>query len=382
VTSITPEAFRIDFPMLDGCVHLASCSQGARSVQLDNAVQEMMSSMTNHGAPWDLWVQEVETARQRFADFIHASPEEVAIVPNASIGAFQAASTLDYTRGGGIVSSDMEFPSLGHVWKSQEIRGAKVAFASECEGYVNTSEYASLIDRKTSLVSIPMVSYKNGARLPVNAVAADAHAAGSRVFVDAYQAAGVVPIDVRTLDCDYLVSGTLKYLLGLPGLAFLYIREGVGDQVLPQLTGWFGRVNPFEFDPQHVDYPAQARRVETGTPAIPSVYAANAGFNALARMDQADVWSYVSSLAEDIGTRLTDAGWRLYSPSDAHRRGPLVAVQSEDSGRLGAALKDRGVITSPRGQAVRLSLHYYNTHEDVDTCVQAFDDVTRNLNLR
>jgi selenocysteine lyase/cysteine desulfurase len=370
------ETFRTQFPSLADTVHLASCSQGAASLRLIAALEEFQWSLRSHGAPWDRWMAQVDSARDLFAGLIGATPDEVAIVSCASEGAYQAASTIDWRRRPVIVSCDLDFPSIAHVWLAQGRRGASVRFVSGDESAAAGADYAAVIDQATGLVSVPLVSYRGWHRFPVREIATAAHAAGARVFVDAYQAAGVLPVNVRDLDCDYLVAGALKYLLGVPGLAFLYRRGGLADDLPPELTGWFGRVDPFSFDPRTLDFAGSARRYETGTPAIPSAYGAVAGLTTLreAGADAAAIERHVSSLAESCTRALAGAGERIFSPADAGLRGPQVAITDDDPDALSAYLGARRIVTSPRGDLLRLSFHYYNNEEDVTTVCEAIRD--------
>ncbi|AWS46492.1 aminotransferase class V-fold PLP-dependent enzyme [Streptosporangium sp. 'caverna'] len=361
--------FRAEFPALTDTVHLASCSQGALSSRLAYSLQEIGFSMRDKGAPWGLWMAEVEWARERFARLIGAFPHEIAILSCASEAAFQVASSLDWSRRAEIITSDLEFPSIAHVWLAQAQRGARVLVAADTGENIDAEAYAAVVNESVNLVSIPLVTYRNGARLPVEEVIQLAHERGARVFVDAYQAAGVMPINVRELDCDYLVSGSLKYLLGLPGIAFLYVRDGLAHQRDPELTGWFGRTNPFAFDTRLLDFPDDARRFETGTPPVPSAYAANAGFDLIERVDLNAVQIHVSALAEELAERLAAAGERVASP--AGFRGPQVAIEDDDPNALAEQLAARRIITAPRGNLLRLSLHYYNDRSDLDTVVDA-----------
>ncbi|WP_222853399.1 aminotransferase class V-fold PLP-dependent enzyme [Fodinicola acaciae] len=369
---LTSAQFRDNFPMLAHTVHLASCSQGALSGELTVALAELTASLHAYGAPWQVWMTEVDQARDRFAELIGASPDEVAIVACASDGAYQIASTKDWSRRPVVVTTDMEFPSIGHVWLAQAPRGAEVVHVPERDATVDADELVAAIDERTALVSVPLASYRNGARMPVEAAVARAREVGARVFVDAYQAAGVLPIDVRALGCDYLVAGALKYLLGLPGLAFLYARDGVTDDLPPQLTGWFGRVDPFRFDPRRLDFPARARRFETGTPAIPAAYAANAGLRLLSRVDPYAVGRHVTALATRTAERLRAAGEKVWLP--ASPPGPQVALVDDDPDRLAAYLSRRRIFTAPRGNVLRLSFHYYNNDSDVDAALAAIAD--------
>ena len=354
----TPAAFREHFPMLTRKVHLASCSLGARSSAVDDATLSMLDHMADGGAPWDLFEQQVFEARAQFATLIGARTDQIAVVPNASIGAYQVASTMDWSRRSGVVTTTMEFPSVAHVWLAQRPRGARVVHARTAE------EYADLIDRGTRLVSVPLTTYRDAVRLPVADIARIAHARGADVFVDAYQAVGVEPVDVELLGCDYLVAGTMKYLLGLPGLAFLYVRSPELTDRKPRLTGWFGRVDPFAFDPMTLDFAAAATRFETGTPAIPACYAANAGLRLIGGLDLNAVRKHVSDLTDLAVERLSELGEQVRAPQ-SDRRGAHIGLVDADAVALSRFLADRDIVVSPRGDLVRLSFHYYSNTEDV-----------------
>ncbi|ONI78014.1 aminotransferase [Actinosynnema sp. ALI-1.44] len=371
---LTSDQFRDHFPALADTVHMASCSQGALSGELQVALAELTSSMRVHGAPWEAWMGEVDQARRRFAELIGASADEIAMVACASEGAYQVASTQDWSARPRVVTTDMEFPSVGHVWLAQVARGAEVVHVPERGATVDPEELVTAIDERTGLVSIPVASYRNGARMPVEAAVVRAREVGAKVFLDAYQATGVLPVDVRELGCDYLVSGALKYMLGLPGVAFLYVRDGLVDDVPPQLTGWFGRVEPFSFDPRTVDHPAHARRFETGTPAIPAVYAANAGMRLLSRIDIKEAGRHVAELVALTAERLRAAGERLWLPESPADHGPQVALVDDDPDRLAAYLAERRIVTAPRGHVLRLSFHHYTNESDVDATCAAIAD--------
>jgi selenocysteine lyase/cysteine desulfurase len=265
----------------------------------------------------------------------------------------------------------MEFPSVAHVWLEQRPLGATVRHVAEHDGVVDAEDYVRCIDAGTHLVSIPLVSYRNGARMPVREAVAAAREVGARVFIDAYQAAGVLPIDVHELGCDYLVSGALKYLLGLPGMAFLYVRGGLAPECEPRLTGWFGQRNPFGFDPRELAFPDHARRLETGTPSIASAYAAVAGLRTLARADQIAAAAHLRELVDETHDRLVEAGERVWSPTDPARRGPQVALADDDPQALAGYLAQRRIVVSPRGNVVRISFHFYNNRADVDAVIAA-----------
>lgn len=366
-----PQTFRREFPPLEHMVHLASCSQGALSAQLSFSMLELMNSLRDDGAPWGLWMGEIEKLRRRFAKFINADVDEIAIVSSASEGAYQVASSFNWTSRPGVATSALEFPSVGHVWRAQSAQGAQVKSIDDRHQALDAAAWEQLIDDSMSVVSTPLVSYHDGAMAPLKEITALAHGAGARMFVDAYQGTGVVPVDVKEMDCDYLVTGSLKYMLGLAGIAFLYVKDGIDSERDPELTGWFGRVNPFAFEPGTVDYPAEARRFEVGTPAVPAVYAANAGIGLLETVDRAAGYEHVKRLRDRLADGLIDMGVRVSRPSAREAQGPQVAVYDSDPVQLAGSLHNQGIMTAPRGELLRMSLHYYNTDADVDRVLAA-----------
>jgi selenocysteine lyase/cysteine desulfurase len=380
---MTAEHFRAHFPALRDTIHLCSCSEGAQSDRVITAMAEFMYSWREHGAPWGRWMEVVEECRVRFARLIHASPDEVAVVSCASEGAHQVASTLPLQGARrAIVTNDLEFPSVGHVWLAQaEARDGRVHHLPAPDGRVTLEDYRSAVDDSVALVSAPLASYANGLRLPLRQIADLTHAAGARLFVDAYQGAGVLPVDVHALDCDYLVAGALKYLLGAPGIAFLYVRGEILEEHRPLHTGWFGRANPYAFDPRVLDFSTTARRFETGTAAIPAAYAAAAGLSLIEELDMKAVERHVADLAERLQRLLLDQGARLYSPLEREARGPQVTVRTDVPEGLTAFLARRRILASPRGSAVRLSLHYYNTASDVEAAAAAIAEFARETPL-
>lgn len=364
--AISAEAFRAHFPLAQEKVYLASCSQGAASDEALAAIERFTESWRRGGAPWERWMEVVDSARLRFARLIGAGPHEVAVVPNASVGAYAVASALDFAGGrNGLVTSDLEFPSIAHVWLGQARRGAAVEHIRHREGVTPLAAWERAITARTRLVSAFAAAYANGARNDLAALAQRAHERGAYLLVDAYQAVGVVPIDVKALDVDFLVAGTLKYLCGTPGLAFLYVREELVTALEPSITGWFARANPFAFDPLALDYAPSALRFQTGTPAIVAAFTADASLQLIAEAGVERVWRHVQGLAAALTDRLAAAGLPLFSPTDPAHRGPQVTVYADAADAVARQLAERGCLVSPRGRAVRLSLHYYNDAADV-----------------
>lgn len=327
------------------------------------------------GSPWDVWVGELERLRARFAAFIGADVEEVAVMPNATVAAAAIATALPFEGPRRrVVLGGAEFPTMAHLWQAQSRRGAEIVWAGRPDDAMPTVDaYESAIDERTEVVPIAHVCFRNGARLDVPAVTARAHAAGALVLLDDYQHTGTAPLDVHALGVDALVTGTLKYLLGPAGVAFLYVRRGLIERLEPLVTGWFGRREPFAFGLTPLDWASSARRFETGSPPVPSVYGAVAGMDLLSSLGADVVARQIAHLVDRFSVEARDRGFDLITPADPSRRGALVVVRANDAPALASALAADGVIASARGNGLRVSFHAYNDDADVDAVLAALD---------
>jgi selenocysteine lyase/cysteine desulfurase len=367
---------RSRFPIFQRKIYLNSCSQGALSDAVQTGLEDYISSWHEQGSPWETWVEHYEAARAAFAQFINASPDEVAIVTSASAGINSIASALSFTDRNKVVMGEFEFPTMGHVWLAQRARGADVQFVSAEGNRIPAVNYEKMIDRNTLIVPLTHVCFKNGFRSEVDAVTQMAHQAGALVMLDDSQDCGTRPVDVKAMDLDFYVTGTLKYLLGPPGLAFIYVRKDLISTLEPTVTGWFAQTNPFAFDPQHIDLSPTARRFESGSPSVPNVYAAMPGFQLLQEIGMENIAAHIKKLTQSLLNSALDMGIRAKTPADS--AGPLVVVHSTDSNLLVQKLAESDIVASNRHDGLRIAFHVYNTLDDVKAVMEV---LKTNVNL-
>jgi selenocysteine lyase/cysteine desulfurase len=368
-----PHRIRHRFPILEHTTYLNSCSQGALSDAVRQAYEEYLRGWDERGSPWSEWVGKAEQARALFAGLIGAGAEEIAVTTSLSAGLSGLATGLRFAGPRfKVVISDFEFPTVGQIWHAQEARGARVVHVPPAgDGTVPVERFADVIDEETLLVSITHVSYRTGAMLDVPAIAALAHERGALVLLDAYQTAGSVPLDVGELGVDFLAAGVLKYLLGSAGLAFLWCRRELVERVWPAATGWFADEDADAMD--HTDYsPARtARRFESGTPPVPSIYAGIAGIELMQEVGIPETRAHVLGLHERLLAGLGELGATVVTPRAPAQRGALLCVRSTDAPALVAALAEERIVTSERDSCLRISPHCYNGSDDVDTLLAA-----------
>jgi selenocysteine lyase/cysteine desulfurase len=362
------QQIRSRFSIFKRKIYLNSCSQGALSDAVQAGLEDFIASWHEQGSPWELWVDHYEAARTAFAKFINASPDEVAIVTSVSAGINGVASALDFRERKKVVMGEFEFPTMGHVWLGQRARGAVVQFVAAEGNRISAVNYEKMVDRNTSIVPLTHVCFKNGFRSDVKAVTHLSHNCGALVMLDDYQDCGTRPVDVKALEVDFYVSGTLKYLLGPPGLAFLYVRKELISSLAPTVTGWFGQANPFAYNPQHFELHPTARRFESGSPSVPNVYAALPGFQLLQEIGMENVASHVKALTQSLLTRAMDLGLCAKTPTDS--AGPLVVLLAKDSTQLVQKLAEADIGASNRHDGLRISFHVYNTMDDVEAVVE------------
>jgi selenocysteine lyase/cysteine desulfurase len=345
------------------------------------AYEEYLDGWDAHGAAWEHWVERAEAARAGFARLLGAAPGEVAVTTSVSQGVSAIVSALPLERGERtrIVISEYEFPTVGQIAHAQELRGAEVVHVLPGEdGMLPVERFAEAIDERTALVCCTTISYRTGHRQDVAEIARVAHERGALVLADSYQAAGAVELDVAELGADFVTGGTVKYLLGSAGLAFLYVRGELLERLLPTQTGWFADEDIFLMDISDYSPAADARRFDAGTPPVPNIYGGLAGLEIVERAGVATIEEYVRGLSDRLVAGLDGLGATVVTPREHARRGPLTCVRSTDVDALVQALARERIVVSSRDGNVRISLHLYNIEEDVD---RVLDVLARNRAL-
>lgn len=371
-------AARARIPILAHALPMNNCSQAPLTDITRAAAERYLASWNTRGMDWDAWMAEVDVARAAFAALINASPDEVGVVSSVSQATSAIATALRFDQGRDtVVASAMEFPTVGQVWLAQERRGARVRWVDIVDDRIPIESYDIAIDERTAVVSSAHAYYQNGALQDVAAIARIARDRGALSFVDAYQSLGVMSVDVKALGLDMLASGTLKYLMGTPGIAFLYVRRELIEQLEPLTTGWFGRANPFAFDARQLDWAPTAARFDGGTPPIMPAYVSAAAMQWLLEFGSDAIERWTQHLSRGLAEGAAARGLQLHGPGLAAPKTPSTAICCEDSHAVEYALLDRGIIASARGPVVRLAPHFYNSEADVDQALDAIAAVLR-----
>ena len=365
-------AWRARIPLLASLIPMNNCSQAPQADATRAAAERYLESWNRRGMDWDEWMEEVRLAKQAFAMLINASVDDIAVFSSVSEATSAVASALSFSGDRRhVVVTEAEFPTIGHVWLAQERRGARVMWVPVREGRVDLADYDAALTRNTLVVSACHGYYLNGATQDLGALAGRVHAAGALLYVDAYQTLGAMPVDVKALGVDFLASGTLKYLMGVPGIAFLYVKRSLVERLHPTVTGWFGRADPFAFAVNRLDWSPTASRFDSGTPPIMNAYIARAGMEMLVEIGVERIRAWHEVLARRLIDGGRSRGLTLHGAADILQKTANTAFVVADSHAVEAAMRARGVVASARGPVIRLAPHFYSTLDDADAALDA-----------
>jgi selenocysteine lyase/cysteine desulfurase len=371
-------SYRTEFPVLAERNYLISASLGPLSRRSRRLAEEHLDLWQRLG-PEELWFEHgmprLQECREQFAELIGGDPDEIAIVPSVSSGMSSIATCLDYGARPKIVLSEMDFPTNHYVWRAQQKAGAKVdVVASPDSIRIEAEDVIERIDDHTALVNVNRVLFESSWIMDLASIVKAAHAQGALVLVDDFHGTGVVPLDVHGLGVDVLLSGALKWLCGGQGIAFLYCRRDLIETLEPRVVGWFGTVDPFDFDRSRLRLRRDARRFEAGTYALPQAWTASGGMSLILEVGVDRIRARNRELTRAVIRRADDLGLEVLSPRDDGRRGGLVGVRVP-GGRTQTesvlhALFERDVVLDSRADALRISPHFFNDESDVERCFE------------
>lgn len=363
--------WREEFPILARKTYLNSCSLGALSQRAQRRVAEFQEEWHTFGASawYDRWIARLDELRGRVAAMIGAFPHEVALAPSTSAALTVVASGLDYRKRNRIVVSRLDFPTIAYQWMVRP--GIEVVYVESDDGAtIDPARFADAVDDRTVAVVTSHVFFATGAIQDLDLLSEIAHARGALLIVDAYQSVGQVPVDVHATGVDVLVTGPLKWLLGGPGLAYLYVREDLVGRLAPTTAGWFGARDPFAFDITRFEFHESARRFELGTPALPTVHTALGGQEIIDEVGVPRIRERNAALTERLIEAARGAGFELRVAPDPRDRSAIIMIADDDPAGAVAHLASRDIIVDRRGGYVRVSPHFYNTEDEIDRLVE------------
>lgn len=374
---------RSEFPILETCTYLVSHSLGAMPRAAVDSLQAFADAWMTRGVrAWsEGWWEMGRTVGDLLAPIVGAPPGAISMHQNASVAQAIVGSCFRYDGPRRrIVLTSLEFPTNIYVFEGFRRYGAEVVVVPGEDGIrTNLERLLDAIDERTILVPLSLVLFRSSYIQDARAVIEKAHRVGAHVILDIYQGAGVIPIDLQALGADFAVGGSVKWLCGGPGAGYLYVRPDLAPALEPAFVGWAAHAEPFEFEAAPIRYAAAPERFQSGTPNVPALYAARAGYEIVASIGVPVIRERSLQLTRRLIDHAKAAGFRINTPdADAERAGAVI-VDVPDGYAAAQELIRRNVIVDYRpGAGIRMSPHFYNTEEEIDRAMDVLREIVSN----
>ncbi len=366
--------WRSEFPILETCTYLVSHSLGAMPRRTRDELSMFADEWDRRGVrAWhEGWWEIGRETGDLLAPTLGAPPGSITMHQNATVAQAIVASCFSFEGSRRrVVLQDLDFPTNHYLYEGFRRYGAEIDYVRS-DGTVQApiERLLDAIDDRTVLVPISLVLFRSGALQDVRPVVEKAHRVGARVVLDVYQAAGTVPMDLHALGVDFAVGGSVKWLCGGPGAGYLYVRPDLVSELSPSMVGWAGHAEPFAFETGAIAYAPGIERFQSGTPNVPALYSARAGYRIIAEIGVPAIRARSLKLTRRLMDAARASGWSVNTPEADAERGGSVVVDVPDGARVTEQLLARSVIVDHRPQAgIRMAPHFYNTEAEIDHAV-------------
>jgi kynureninase len=371
--------WRKEFPILETTTYLISNSFGAMPRRAIDRLSEYTQLWATRGAQsWhEAWWDKPRQIADKVAPLIGADAGTVSIQLNITSAEAVVASCFDFSGPRNkVVFEDMNFPSVAYFWREQQRIGARIEVVPTDGVHVDTERMLDAIDDTTLLVPVSHVLFRSAFIQDAEAICQKAHKVGARVVLDTYQSTGILPVNAKKLGVDFVVGGTLKWLCGGPGVAFLYVRPDLAAKLEPRFTGWFAHQKPFDFDFDNFVRTDDSYRFMNGTPNIPGLYACEAGLDIIGQIGVEAIRSNSMRQTAKIIEMAQSRGWEVTAPLIAEVRAGTVALDLPDSENICNRLIAQDILVDYRPKAgVRISPHFYTSDEEIDAAFTAIEQI-------
>ncbi len=316
-------------------------------------------------------------SRRMIADLVAATPEEIALTVNTGFGLGVVARALPLRPGERVLVSDREFPANVYPWLRLRETGVDVELVpTTAAGWPDEARLlARLEDPKVRALAVSLVQFSNGYRIDLAALSAATRRTGAFLVVDAIQAVGQLPVDLRHTPVDVLACGGQKWLLSPWGSGFVYVRRALIPELSPPVTGWMafeGTDDLTRLTTYNDTLRADARRFELITLPYQDFAGMNASLGLILELGVERIQAHLQRLHQPVLAWAERTHARVVSPLGERGSGILCLVP-DDVGEAVRRLKDGRIICSLREGAIRLSPHAYNTVEEMERVVEVLD---------
>ncbi len=368
---------RKQFPLIEERTYLATHTLGPLPKAAFLDIESYTKSLYLGRRVFSIWLKHYEQMFTLIEKLINAPTGSVAITASttAAQAAIAAAIQPDPKRNR-IIITDLDFPSGRYLWNAQSQRGFEIVEIQAADGMqIEAQDVIDRIDDRVAIVAVSLVSYINSARLDIQPIIEAAHAAGAIVVLDAYQAVGIVPVDVIALGVDVLVSGMNKWLCGCLGLSFAYVKPSLAKKLDPVYPGWFAHLQPAKFADTFTP-DIGARRFQQGALSFEPIFTSRAGVQLAIDIGVEQIHQRNIELTNYLIDCADAYGIPVHTPRSPQNRGGTVCLGVDRAELVVQELAELGIDVDTRfSNRIRVSPHYCSTEADCQQAIAAIDRI-------
>jgi selenocysteine lyase/cysteine desulfurase len=359
--------YRNEFPITKDYIFLDHAGVAPVSMRVKKAVERFTTEALEVGlSNYRLWVDKVERTRSDCAKLINASKDEIAFTKNTSHGLSIVAEGLDWKEGENLLVCEKEFPANIYPWVNLQRKGVTVKFVPFRAGKILIEDIEKLIDSKTKLLTISSVQFSNGFKIDLKKVGELCRNKGILFCVDAIQSLGVIPMNVKDFNVDFLSADGHKWLLSPEGTGIFYCRKTLIEKINPPLIGWNSVQKEHDFDHINFLFKTDAQKFEEGSLNIMGIYALGAALDLLFEIGIDKIESRVLELGDLIIDEAEKRDFTVKAPKAKEERGGIVSIVGNFNPiEIKNKLKNMDIIVNVRDNAIRISPHFYNTEDEI-----------------
>jgi selenocysteine lyase/cysteine desulfurase len=367
------EAYRAEFPVAESCIYMNHAAVSPLSRRVRDAMRGLIEDVHLFGAShWETWMEATAAARQSAARLLGAEPPEVAFLKNTSDGISTFAAGLDWRSGDEVISISAEFPANYYPWAALERRGVKLRLVPEIDGVVSLEALQQAITPRTRVMAVSFVQFLSGYRLDLGELGRVCAERGVLLFVDAIQGLGAFPLDVRQARIAGLAADGHKWMLGPEGCAIFFLRRDLWDRVTPTTIGWTNVRGWGDFSHRPIAWREDAGKFECGAANTAGIYGLGAALDLLLEAGIDRIGERILDLNEHLRSGLAAQGHRLFGPASRDECSGIISFLPRQGSEKTVVqrLKTHRVEVAGRLGKVRISPHFYNTHEEIDRVLE------------
>jgi cysteine desulfurase / selenocysteine lyase len=368
------EQIRALFPAVQKYIYLNSAAVSPMPAPTVEAVIKQLRDVSENGTVnMQQWLDTKKRCRQLIAGMLKVHPEQIAFMRNTSDGFSTVANGLDWAEGDNIVIFAKEFPSNFYPWRRiRDVFGVELRTVPERDGRIDLDELIGLIDANTKVVAISAVQFSSGFRADLERIGRAARDVDALFAVDIIQAFGVMPFDLKAQFVDVACGASHKWLFSPEGCGIIYLSDRARTRIEPTLVGWISVETPWDFDDYEQSWKPNALAWETGTGGSSLFYGLEQSLTILHEIGAEKIQAYLEELTDYLCELLEAKDYQIVSSRLKGEKSQIVSLMpkaGQTSSDVAAALQNKNIIISPRGERLRIAPHIFNNRHDIERLI-------------